>query len=42
MLSNERFVANAPEAVIATNREGLADAQEKIAKIDAQLVSLGR
>ena len=42
MLSNERFVANAPEAVIATNREGLADAQEKISKIDAQLASLGR
>ncbi len=42
MLSNERFVANAPEAVIATNREGLADAQEKMAKIDVQLASLGR
>ncbi|MFZ5374040.1 MAG: valine--tRNA ligase [Campylobacterota bacterium] len=42
MLSNERFVANAPEAVIATNREGLADAQDKISKIDAQLASLGR
>ncbi len=42
MLSNERFVANAPEAVIATNREGLADAQEKMSKIDAQLSALGR
>jgi len=42
MLSNERFVANAPEAVIIQNREGLADAQDKIAKIDAQLSALGR
>ncbi|MGD9969277.1 MAG: valine--tRNA ligase [Sulfuricurvum sp.] len=41
MLSNERFVANAPEAVIATNRAGLADAQDKISKIDAQLSALG-
>lgn len=42
MLSNERFVANAPEAVIIQNREGLADAQDKIAKIDAQLGALGK
>ncbi|MBD3809477.1 MAG: valine--tRNA ligase [Sulfuricurvum sp.] len=42
MLSNERFVANAPEAVITQNREGLADAQDKIAKIDAQLSALGK
>ncbi|MBD3798588.1 valine--tRNA ligase [Sulfuricurvum sp.] len=42
MLSNERFVANAPEAVITQNREGLADAQDKIAKIDAQLDALGK
>jgi valyl-tRNA synthetase len=41
MLSNERFVANAPEAVITQNREGLADAEDKIAKIDAQLGALG-
>ncbi len=40
MLSNERFVANAPEAVIAENKAGLADAQEKISKIDEQLKSL--
>ncbi|MFZ2968238.1 MAG: valine--tRNA ligase [Sulfuricurvum sp.] len=40
MLSNERFVANAPEAVIAENRKGLADAEEKIAKINGQLSSL--
>lgn len=42
MLSNERFVANAPEAVITQNREGLADADDKIAKIDAQLSALGK
>ncbi|MDD2368990.1 MAG: valine--tRNA ligase [Sulfuricurvum sp.] len=41
MLSNERFVANAPEAVIIQNREGLADAEDKISKIDAQLGALG-
>jgi valyl-tRNA synthetase len=37
MLSNERFVANAPEAVVAENRQGLADAEEKILKIKGQL-----
>jgi valyl-tRNA synthetase len=42
MLTNERFVANAPEAVILQNREGLADAEDKITKIDAQLSALGR
>ncbi|MDD2839378.1 MAG: class I tRNA ligase family protein, partial [Sulfuricurvum sp.] len=41
MLSNERFVANAPEAVIIQNREGLADAEDKVSKIDAQLSALG-
>jgi valyl-tRNA synthetase len=41
MLSNERFVANAPEAVIAENRNGLSDAEDKISKIDAQLSTLG-
>jgi valyl-tRNA synthetase len=40
MLSNERFVGNAPEAVITENRNGLADAEDKISKIDAQLASL--
>ncbi|MDP3265267.1 MAG: valine--tRNA ligase [Sulfuricurvum sp.] len=40
MLSNERFVANAPEAVITENRSGLADAQDKIEKITAQLSAL--
>jgi valyl-tRNA synthetase len=41
MLSNERFVANAPEAVITENRNGLSDAEDKITKIDAQLSALG-
>ena len=40
MLSNERFVANAPKSVITENRNGLADAEDKISKIDAQLGSL--
>jgi len=40
MLSNERFVANAPESVITENRNGLADAHDKITKIDEQLKSL--
>ena len=40
MLSNERFVANAPESVITENRNGLADAQDKIEKITVQLSSL--
>jgi len=40
MLSNERFVTNAPEEVIAQNREALAEAQEKQEKIIDQLDSL--
>ena len=40
MLSNERFVANAPEDVIAKNREDLASAQEKMTKVSEQLASL--
>jgi len=37
MLNNERFVANAPEHVIAENRQALADASEKMAKVEAEL-----
>ena len=37
MLNNERFVANAPEKVIADNRQALADATEKMAKVEAEL-----
>ncbi len=40
MLKNERFVANAPEDVIAKNREDLAGAQEKMTKVSEQLASL--
>jgi len=34
MLNNERFVANAPEQVIADNKQALADASEKMAKVE--------
>ena len=37
MLNNERFVANAPEAVIAENKQALEDAQNKIAKVSNEL-----
>jgi len=40
MLNNERFVANAPEDVIAQNRVSLVDAQNKQSKILDQLESL--
>jgi valyl-tRNA synthetase len=37
MLNNERFVANAPEQVIATNRKALAEATEKMDKVESEL-----
>ena len=40
MLSNERFVANAPEDVLAKNREALIDAEAKRVKVQEQLNSL--
>ncbi len=40
MLNNERFVANAPEDVIAKNRTDLADAENKIKLIQEQLQTL--
>jgi len=40
MLSNEHFVANAPEDVLAKNREALGDAEAKKAKVLEQLSSL--
>jgi len=40
MLSNERFVANAPEAVISQNRQALSDAQGKMEKILNELQGL--
>jgi valyl-tRNA synthetase len=39
MLNNEKFVANAPEAVITTNRAALADTEAKRAKIVTELGS---
>jgi valyl-tRNA synthetase len=40
MLNNERFVANAPEDVLAKNRGLLADAESKRVKVLEQLTSL--
>ena len=37
MLSNERFVANAPAEVIAENRKALEDAKTKLEKIENEL-----
>jgi valyl-tRNA synthetase len=37
MLNNERFVANAPEQVIAENKQALSDATDKMAKVEAEL-----
>jgi len=41
MLSNERFVANAPETVIAQNRQALSDAENKMEKITGELATFG-
>lgn len=40
-LGNERFVANAPEKVVALERKKLADATAKIEAIEASLAQLG-
>ncbi len=40
MLSNERFVANAPVHVVAENKEALQNASEKLEKVEAELKSL--
>ena len=39
-LSNERFVSNAPEQVVATERKKAADAQTKITALKARLSAL--
>ena len=39
-LANERFVANAPEAVVAVERKKKADAEEKLTAIRAALAAL--
>ena len=41
-LSNERFVQNAPDEVVAMERKKQADAQAKIAAIEEQLRRLGK
>ena len=40
-LSNESFVARAPEKVVAAEREKLARAQEKLARIEDSIRTLG-
>jgi valyl-tRNA synthetase len=40
MLSNERFVANAPEAVVAQNKAALSEANDKLAKVSEELERL--
>ncbi len=40
MLNNEKFVANAPEAVIEQNKAALAEAQEKLSKVESELSAL--
>lgn len=42
MLSNERFVANAPKEVVEQNKTALKEANEKYAKIKEELRSLGQ
>ena len=39
-LSNERFVSNAPEAVVAMERKKQSDAKEKIEAIKASIAAL--
>jgi valyl-tRNA synthetase len=39
-LGNERFVNNAPEAVVAAERKKLADAETKISTLEQQIASL--
>ena len=41
MLNNERFVANAPEAVIAENKQALEDANNKMKKVTNELEGFG-
>ena len=39
-LGNERFVNNAPEAVVAAEKKKLADTEVKIAALEQQITSL--
>ena len=40
MLNNEKFVANAPQAVLQTNKDGLATAKAKFEKVCSELGNL--
>jgi len=40
MLSNEKFIANAPESVVAENKAALEGAKEKLAKVEAELKAI--
>lgn len=40
MLSNEKFVANAPSEVIETNKNGLENAQSQLSKVESEIKSL--
>ena len=40
MLSNERFVANAPKEVVKTNQEALKSAKEKLEKVEEELKAI--
>lgn len=40
MLNNEKFVANAPQAVLQTNKDGLVAAKEKFEKVCSELGNL--
>ena len=40
-LSNERFVSNAPEQVVAIEKKKLADAEAKIKALHQQIAELG-
>ena len=41
MLSNPNFLKNAPPNVLAQNKEALKNANEKLSKVQAQLLGLG-
>ena len=40
MLNNEKFVANAPEHVVAENRKALAEAEQKLEKVKGEINAL--
>ncbi len=40
MLNNEKFIANAPAHVLEQNRNALAEAKERLSKVDSELASL--